>query len=93
MKILYILSLLILFINVIFFTVSDKYINALLVLEVAVLSALVFGLYALHMIQSSLTMIVVLLTLGVCEASLGLSLLIGYIKFNSSDYITPNSFS
>nr|BBA10121.1 NADH dehydrogenase subunit 4L [Megalophaedusa pilsbryana] len=87
------LSLLVMFINLIFFSIRYKYLSALLVLEVLILTALIFLLSAFNSAQSSLYTVTILLTLGVCEASLGLGLLVSFIKLNSSDKISPNVFS
>nr|BBA10571.1 NADH dehydrogenase subunit 4L [Megalophaedusa puellaris] len=87
MFILYLLSLLMVFLLLLFFSYQSVYLNALLVLESMVLSSLVLSLFLLSTSMNNLYIFMLLLTLGVCEAGLGLSLLMSYIKITGSSYI------
>nr|BBA10574.1 NADH dehydrogenase subunit 4L [Megalophaedusa hakonensis] len=81
--------LLLLFVS--FISAKKQLLPALLLLEALVLNALLLSLFFLSKSESSLFIFILLLTLGVCEAGLALSLLLSYIKVSGSDYINSNS--
>nr|BBA10049.1 NADH dehydrogenase subunit 4L [Megalophaedusa kurozuensis] len=83
MKLMY-LFLLVLFGT--FFTSKKRFLNALLLLEIMVLMSLVFTIFLLVLMTKNLNIFLILLTLGVCEAGLGLGLLMVTLKSESSDY-------
>nr|BBA10127.1 NADH dehydrogenase subunit 4L [Megalophaedusa gracilispira] len=70
-----------------FFSTTTYYLKALLVLEALVLSSLVLSLFLMHAYGGPLFLFMLLLTLGVCEAGLGLSLLFCVLKVKSSDFV------
>nr|BBA10721.1 NADH dehydrogenase subunit 4L [Megalophaedusa expansilabris] len=82
MKILF-FSLLMLLLGV-FFSTIKQFLLAMLVLKSIVLTSLMFILFILSMYESSFMVFILLLTLGVCEAGLGLSLLMSLIKVSGS---------
>nr|BBA10661.1 NADH dehydrogenase subunit 4L [Reinia hungerfordiana tokushimensis] len=67
--------------------ISKYYISTLLVLESVMVSSLIITLYVSLKLFSSLSVFLILLTFIVCEAALGLTLLLTYIKLQGSDYI------
>nr|BBA10154.1 NADH dehydrogenase subunit 4L [Reinia hungerfordiana hungerfordiana] len=71
--------------------ISKYYMSTLLVLESVMVVSLMITLYLSMKIFLGISVFLILLTFIVCEAALGLTLLLTYIKVNGSDYI--NSFS
>nr|BBA10550.1 NADH dehydrogenase subunit 4L [Megalophaedusa expansilabris] len=71
----------------IFFSTTKQYMMAMLILKSLVLISLVLILFILCMYGASYLIFIMLLTLGVCEAGLGLSLLISNIKLSGSSEI------
>nr|BBA10652.1 NADH dehydrogenase subunit 4L [Megalophaedusa awajiensis] len=67
-----------------FFSTTKHFLLAMLILESMVLISLVFILFILCSYESSYMVFILLMTLGVCEAGLGLSLLISIIKLSGS---------
>nr|BBA10106.1 NADH dehydrogenase subunit 4L [Megalophaedusa sugimotonis sugimotonis] len=89
MWLLYLLSLQMATLILLFFSSQSLYLNALLILESVVLSSLVLSLFILSASMGNLYIFMLLLTFGVCEAGLGLSLLMSYIKITGNNYIMP----
>nr|BBA10529.1 NADH dehydrogenase subunit 4L [Megalophaedusa miyazakii] len=86
---LYLLSVQMAFLVLLFFSTRQNYLNALLVLESVVLSSLVLSIFLFAASGITFYIFMLLLTLGVCEAGLGLSLLFSYIKVTGSSHIMP----
>nr|BBA10463.1 NADH dehydrogenase subunit 4L [Zaptyx stimpsoni strictaluna] len=74
-----------------FFSTFKHYLSALLSLEAMILVLLVFVLTINFMFIEGLGIYMFVLTLSVCEAAVGLTLLISVVKFKSNDLI--NNFS
>nr|BBA10292.1 NADH dehydrogenase subunit 4L [Megalophaedusa aratorum] len=74
-------------VSLLFFYSRNHYLSALLFLEIMVLFSLVISFFLILDVMSQLTIYIMLLTLGVCEASLGLALLMSCLKENGSDLI------
>nr|BBA10262.1 NADH dehydrogenase subunit 4L [Stereophaedusa hemileuca hemileuca] len=70
-----------------FFNTKNHFMVALLILETLMLITLVISIYLLSLLQIEPFMFLVLLTFAVCEAGLGLSLLLTYIKTTGSDML------
>nr|BBA10385.1 NADH dehydrogenase subunit 4L [Megalophaedusa subulina] len=87
MPIMDVLVLSILLLAILLFATQHHFLLCLLILECVVLVSLVLTIFILNNSAGSLNIFILVLTLGVCEASLGLSLLVSYIKMNGSDKI------
>nr|BBA10595.1 NADH dehydrogenase subunit 4L [Megalophaedusa ishikawai] len=74
---------------------SSKYhfLSCLLLFEALVLLSLLAIFFALKMLSSGAWVWFLILTFSVCEAALGLSLLMSYIKLSSTDLISSTSKS
>nr|BBA10001.1 NADH dehydrogenase subunit 4L [Megalophaedusa surugensis] len=81
------LSLLMVLLLVIFFSTKKSFLSSLLVLESMVLISLVLSISLFWLAGNDLFLFVLLLTFVVCEAGLGLSLLLSYMKITGSDNI------
>nr|BBA10619.1 NADH dehydrogenase subunit 4L [Tyrannophaedusa iotaptyx] len=81
------LALLLVLLFLIFFMTKHSFLSSLLVLESMVLTTMVILISLFWVVGINLFMFVLLLTLSVCEAGLGLSLLLSYIKTTGSDNI------
>nr|BBA10592.1 NADH dehydrogenase subunit 4L [Phaedusa valida valida] len=68
------------------------FLRAFLILEAIMLTVLVISIFFLMRLQFEPFMFLVLLTFAVCEAGLGLSLLLTYIKSTGSDMIQNQIF-
>nr|BBA10547.1 NADH dehydrogenase subunit 4L [Megalophaedusa kawamotoi] len=90
MKLMYMLSLLFALTFLVFFSMGKKFLYSLLVLESLVLVSLLVNLLALGTVLNSMYLFILLLTLAVSEAAMGLSLLMSYLKMNGSDLILAN---
>nr|BBA10364.1 NADH dehydrogenase subunit 4L [Megalophaedusa sublunellata] len=71
----------------IFFSTKRQFLTALLIFETMVLISFVLSLMLIMSGICKLYIFILLLTLGVCEAAMGLGLLLSYIKMNGSDLI------
>nr|BBA10793.1 NADH dehydrogenase subunit 4L [Reinia eastlakeana tayalis] len=91
MFILHLMYTLFLFMLARLFFVRSYYICALVVLKSKVLLSLVYILQASNMKMSNGVNFIMVLTISVCEAALGLSLLLTFIKMNGSDKIMQDS--
>nr|BBA10553.1 NADH dehydrogenase subunit 4L [Zaptyx exodonta] len=69
------------------------YLSSLLILESMVLFLLVFMVSFSYVLLESLMIYLFVLTLSVCEAALGLTLLISLVKLKSNDLIYSCSLS
>nr|BBA10082.1 NADH dehydrogenase subunit 4L [Stereophaedusa stereoma] len=69
------------------FNTKMHYLRAFLILEALMLNALVISIFVLSAVQINPFIFLLLLTFAVCEAGIGLSLLLTYIKMNGSDSI------
>nr|BBA10178.1 NADH dehydrogenase subunit 4L [Stereophaedusa cymatodes] len=69
------------------FNTKMNYLRAFLILEALMMNALVISVFVLSSIQINPFIFLLLLTFAVCEAGMGLSLLLTYIKMNGSDMI------
>nr|BBA10409.1 NADH dehydrogenase subunit 4L [Megalophaedusa rex] len=81
------LFLLVVFCMILIFSTKNHYLTALLLLEVMVLLTLVFSFFIMYTCVHSVYISIILLTTAVCEAALGVSLLMSYIKIIGSDAI------
>nr|BBA10469.1 NADH dehydrogenase subunit 4L [Mundiphaedusa decapitata] len=88
MTILWILLMFMMSLFFTFFAAKSRFLTALLLLESLVLLGLVFAVFFLWIETLDLWVFLLLLTFGVCEACLGLSLLLTFLKISSSDYIS-----
>nr|BBA10718.1 NADH dehydrogenase subunit 4L [Zaptyx adulta] len=85
-----ILNLSLLFICILFiyfYTVKSSFLSALMVLEAMVLLSLVFLAYFTLSMSEGINIFLIVLTLSVVEACLGLTLLITYVKVFGNDFI------
>nr|BBA10103.1 NADH dehydrogenase subunit 4L [Stereophaedusa tabukii] len=71
----------------IFFNTKMHFLRAFLILEALMLNALVITIFVFSSFMFNPFMFLLLLTFAVCEAGMGLSLLLTYIKLNGSDLI------
>nr|YP_010610791.1 NADH dehydrogenase subunit 4L [Eledone cirrhosa]WAP91612.1 NADH dehydrogenase subunit 4L [Eledone cirrhosa] len=61
--------------------------NMLLGFEVLTLSVVFMLMFSWGYISLSMYMVILLIVFGVCEASLGLSLLVSFIRLHGNDYV------
>uniref|UniRef100_UPI00315CC371 NADH dehydrogenase subunit 4L n=1 Tax=Ferrissia californica TaxID=1776375 RepID=UPI00315CC371 len=87
---LYISGFFIMILLITFFFNKKYTLNLLIILEGMMLMSIVFSLYFLACIEDK-TILMVLLTFAACEAAMGLSLLISFIRIRSNSYL--NSLS
>nr|BBA10343.1 NADH dehydrogenase subunit 4L [Hemiphaedusa koshikijimana] len=81
------LFLLMVFLTLFLFNTKMHYLRAFLILEALMLNALVISIFTLSSVQINPFTFLILLTFAVCEAGIGLSLLLTYIKMTGSDSI------
>nr|BBA10646.1 NADH dehydrogenase subunit 4L [Tyrannophaedusa mikado] len=84
------LAMLLVLLAIIFFSNKRSFLSALLVLETIVLASLLISISLLWVWGNSLFLFVLLLTFGVCEAGMGLSLLLSYIKITGNAIISAS---
>nr|BBA10112.1 NADH dehydrogenase subunit 4L [Stereophaedusa okimodoki]BBA10115.1 NADH dehydrogenase subunit 4L [Stereophaedusa okimodoki] len=65
--------------------------RAMLILEAMMLTALIISIFMLSSMANAPFLFLLLLTFAVCEAGLGLSILLTYIKLMGSDMISSSS--
>nr|BBA10439.1 NADH dehydrogenase subunit 4L [Solitariphaedusa miyoshii]BBA10505.1 NADH dehydrogenase subunit 4L [Solitariphaedusa miyoshii]BBA10751.1 NADH dehydrogenase subunit 4L [Solitariphaedusa miyoshii] len=82
-----ILSVLMVFLFFIFFYTKLHYLSALLILEACMLIALLLCMCVVFNSFGTSSLFLTIMTLGVCEAALGLTVLLSYIKVKGNDYI------
>nr|BBA10181.1 NADH dehydrogenase subunit 4L [Stereophaedusa interlamellaris] len=77
-----------------FFLLNTKMhmLRAILILEAMMLNTLVISIFTLGGLQFEPFMFLLLLTFAVCEAGMGLSLLLTYMKTTGSDLIKSSMF-
>nr|YP_009184017.1 NADH dehydrogenase subunit 4L [Octopus bimaculatus]ALN96946.1 NADH dehydrogenase subunit 4L [Octopus bimaculatus] len=61
--------------------------NILLGFEVLTLSVFSMFFFSVGMISLNFYLVVVMIVFGVCEATLGLSLLVSFIRLHGNDYV------
>nr|BBA10118.1 NADH dehydrogenase subunit 4L [Megalophaedusa oxycyma] len=88
MFILSVLSFLLVSLVFMFFMGPKSYLSSLLILESMVLVSLVMLISFFWVASYCLFLFILLLTLSVCEAGLGLSLLLSYMKTSGNDSIS-----
>nr|BBA10682.1 NADH dehydrogenase subunit 4L [Zaptyx kikaiensis] len=81
------LTLMLVVLHLLLFKVVYHYLSSLLVLEGMVLMAILIIVATMGMVGGSLSLYLFILTLSVVEASLGLTLLLSYVKASGSDLI------
>nr|BBA10691.1 NADH dehydrogenase subunit 4L [Stereophaedusa neniopsis]BBA10850.1 NADH dehydrogenase subunit 4L [Stereophaedusa neniopsis] len=74
------------------YNTKTHFMVALLLMETIMLSALVMSIFMFSLSQFEPFIFLLLLTFAVCEAALGLSLLLTYIKVTGSDMINSMKF-
>nr|BBA10508.1 NADH dehydrogenase subunit 4L [Megalophaedusa aurantiaca] len=84
------LAMLLVFFSYIIFSTKKYILSSLLVLEAFVLLSLILSISFMDLSGYSLSFFILLLTFGVCEAGLGLSLLLSYIKASGNDVISSS---
>nr|BBA10748.1 NADH dehydrogenase subunit 4L [Zaptyx daemonorum] len=82
--------LLCVFLHLYLFFIKNHLLSSLLVLEAMVLMLLLITISFSYLVLESLSLFLFVLTLSVCEAALGLTLLICFVKVNGSDHIKGN---
>nr|QLY89843.1 NADH dehydrogenase subunit 4L [Bathyomphalus contortus] len=87
-------SVLIIFILVFTFVKNSKYIlNSLIILEAIMLFSMVFMIVSLSWILESNYMFIMLMTFMACEAALGLSLLVTFVRLRGNNLINSLSIN
>nr|BBA10514.1 NADH dehydrogenase subunit 4L [Zaptyx hirasei] len=81
------LGIMLVVLHLFIFKVSSHFLSALLVLEGMVLLCIIFLSATMSMVSEGMSVYLFFLTLSVAEASMGLSLLMGYVKVNGNDLI------
>nr|YP_010627086.1 NADH dehydrogenase subunit 4L [Tremoctopus violaceus]ATR85797.1 NADH dehydrogenase subunit 4L [Tremoctopus violaceus]WBK26777.1 NADH dehydrogenase subunit 4L [Tremoctopus violaceus] len=61
--------------------------NILLSFEVLTLGVVFIYIFSIGFAMSNFFLVVVLMVFGVCEASIGLSLLVSFIRVHGNDYV------
>nr|BBA10688.1 NADH dehydrogenase subunit 4L [Reinia echo] len=72
--------------------VSKHFLSGLIVLEAISVVVLTMTLYLMTLLNSTVSGFLIILTFAVCEAAIGLSLLLCYMKLRGSDLINSNTF-
>nr|YP_008994358.1 NADH dehydrogenase subunit 4L [Cistopus taiwanicus]AGS15331.1 NADH dehydrogenase subunit 4L [Cistopus taiwanicus] len=65
--------------------------NMMLGFEVLTLSVISLFFFSLVMISLNLYLVITVVVFGVCEATLGLSLLVSFIRLHGNDYVSSLS--
>lgn len=75
------------------FSINKKFVlNLLIILEGLILISIVFSLYFLGCIENK-TILILILTFAACEAAIGLSILISFIRIRRNSYIKSLSIN
>nr|BBA10010.1 NADH dehydrogenase subunit 4L [Zaptyx daemonorum]BBA10673.1 NADH dehydrogenase subunit 4L [Zaptyx daemonorum] len=82
--------LLLVILHLYLFFIKTHLLSSLLVLEAMVLMLLMITVSFSFCVLEGLSLYLFVLTLSVCEAAIGLTLLISIVKFNGSDHIKGN---
>ncbi|YP_112442.1 NADH dehydrogenase subunit 4L (mitochondrion) [Octopus vulgaris] len=61
--------------------------NILLGFEVLTLSVISMFFFSVGVVSLNLYLVIIVVVFGVCEASLGLSLLVSFIRLHGNDYV------
>nr|BBA10817.1 NADH dehydrogenase subunit 4L [Thaumatoptyx cf. diacoptyx RM-2016] len=91
MKFLYMFFLLLLILYLYIFSVQNHFLSILIILEAMLLILLSFSLGFSMTLMEGYSVYLWILTLSVCEAAIGLTLLISYMKLNGSDLVSNKS--
>nr|BBA10562.1 NADH dehydrogenase subunit 4L [Zaptychopsis buschii] len=75
-----------------FFFISKHFLSTLLVLESMVLMLLILSMNMTFFLTEGLTTYLFILTLSVCEAAMGLTILMNLVKYKGNDMINTNNF-
>nr|BBA10214.1 NADH dehydrogenase subunit 4L [Zaptychopsis buschii] len=75
-----------------FFFISKHFLSTLLVLESMVLMLLILSMNMTFFLTEGLSTYLFILTLSVCEAAMGLTILMSLVKFKGNDMINTNNF-
>nr|YP_010994947.1 NADH dehydrogenase subunit 4L [Polypylis sp. TS-2018]WOZ13955.1 NADH dehydrogenase subunit 4L [Polypylis sp. TS-2018] len=76
------------------FLFNSKYIlNSLIILEMIMLFSMVFMLFSFNLIMMSKYMFLVVMTFIACEAALGLSMLISFVRLRGNNMINSLSMN
>nr|QWE50977.1 NADH dehydrogenase subunit 4L [Planorbella pilsbryi] len=67
--------------------------NALVVLESIMLISMIFMLFSLNMMLETKYMFLMVLTFAACEAAIGLSLLVSFIRLRGNNYMLSLFFA
>nr|BBA10517.1 NADH dehydrogenase subunit 4L [Oospira aenigmatica] len=81
------LSVLLMVMTVLFFSTKNHYLTSILILEVITLLSLVISVSMCYMVKEGFNSFFLILTLLVCEAAFGLSILLSVVKTEGNDYI------
>nr|QNV11930.1 NADH dehydrogenase subunit 4L [Planorbarius corneus] len=74
------------------YLINSKYIlNSLIMLEAIMLMTMIFLIFSLSSVQESKYFFLVLLTFAACEAAIGLSLLVTFMRLRGNNFV--NSLS
>nr|AGS15343.1 NADH dehydrogenase subunit 4L [Cistopus chinensis] len=65
--------------------------NIMLGSEVLTLSVISLFIFCLMMVSLNLYLVIIVVVFGVCEATLGLSLLVSFIRLHGNDYVSSLS--
>nr|QLY89855.1 NADH dehydrogenase subunit 4L [Gyraulus laevis] len=88
------MSVMIIFVLCYTFINSGKYIlNSLIILETIMLFTMVFMIISLSWILESNYMFIMLMTFMACEAALGLSLLVSFVRLRGNNFIQSLSLN
>nr|BBA10259.1 NADH dehydrogenase subunit 4L [Papilliphaedusa porphyrea] len=88
----YILSMLLVIMFLFLLTKGKHFLVGLLMLEGMMLLSLLILLFVMHLQLGGVNSFLLVLALSVCEAALGLSVLLGFVKIWGNDY-TQQSIS
>nr|BBA10217.1 NADH dehydrogenase subunit 4L [Zaptyx polita] len=90
MKFLSLLMLMLIILYLYLFTVFNSFLSTLMVLEAMVLITLIIISVFSFNLSEGINIFLIVLTLSVCEATLGLTLLISFVKFKGNDLINSS---
>nr|BBA10520.1 NADH dehydrogenase subunit 4L [Oospira (Acrophaedusa) sp. RM-2016] len=82
------LSVLMMFLVLLYFSMKNHYLPVIIILEVISLFALMISITMCFLVMESPNCFFLILTLLVCEAAMGLSILLSVMKINGNDKIS-----
>nr|BBA10403.1 NADH dehydrogenase subunit 4L [Euphaedusa spinula]BBA10490.1 NADH dehydrogenase subunit 4L [Euphaedusa spinula] len=82
-----ILTLLLVLMFYLYLNTMTHFLSALLYLEVMMFLSLMMVIIICLLVTGSIDSFLLILTLAVCEAALGLAILLSFLKVNGNDYI------